>query len=203
MGSARGSRRKRRSDVSARVSHRTRAPAGPVRISRNPEGQRLRHRRNTGMIGLHEQRLIDRRSPISRCRPHGPRNTPDDCDAANVVPSPVVLVRSDRERVYPHDQRGAFRRQATGQRLSQLARQVLFHPGRRRVAGGSAQGRNVDPDSADRDGRLRQRSPARHRHDKHKRPPGRNRGATGPCLARHDPISNHGPPEAHDRCSWP
>ena len=113
------------------------------------------------MIGLLEHALIDRRSPISGCRPARASTHPEHCDAADVVPSPVVLVRSDRESVYPHDQRGAFRRQATGQRLSQLARQLLFHPGRRRVARVGAQGRNVDPDKQPTaEARLRLRGPA-------------------------------------------
>ncbi len=116
----------------------------------------LRQRRNTGMIGLRDHRRIDRRSLISRCRPHGPLNTPDCCHAANVSQAQLSLFGPESEMVYPHDQRGAVGRQATGQGPSKLARQLLLDPGRRRIAAVGAQGRNVDPDNADCEARLRQ-----------------------------------------------
>jgi hypothetical protein len=60
-------------------------------ISRNPERKRLRRRRNADMIGLRDRCRIDRRSPISRCRPHWPVDPPDCRDAAYVSQARLSL----------------------------------------------------------------------------------------------------------------
>jgi hypothetical protein len=62
--------------------------------------------------------------------------------------------------------------------LSEAARQRLLDPGRGRLAGVSAQGRNVDPDVPHRKAFLRQRGFAREACDKRKRAASRNRDAT-------------------------
>ena len=66
MASARGSRRKRRSERSRpRFPIEGAGSSGPVcragsEIARDPERQRLRRRRNTDVIGLRDRRRIDR-----------------------------------------------------------------------------------------------------------------------------------------------
>jgi hypothetical protein len=81
------------------------------------------------MIGLRDHRRIDRRRPISRCRPHGPLDIP-------TVTTPLMLSRARLSLFGPRVREstrtvsgGAFRRQATGERLSELARQLLLDPG--------------------------------------------------------------------------
>jgi hypothetical protein len=75
-------------------------------------------------------------------------------------------------------QRAAFGCEVASQGWSEAARQLLLDPGCCRVAGVGAQGRNVDPDIADRETPLRQRGPTPHHCEERKRAASRNRGAT-------------------------
>ncbi len=117
------------------------------------------------------------------CRLNRNSCTADGRDAADDVAGGTAIHEcptAQRNIVYSDADYGALVGDAASQRMSELNREIVLHPGSRRLAGVRPQWRNVDPNIGGRKARLRKRALSRNRRDDCKAPrnkPIGNRGA--------------------------
>src|SRR5271166_3164868 len=117
------------------------------------------------------------------CRLNRNSCTADGRDAADDVAGGTAIHEcptAQRNIVYSHADYGALLGDAASQRMSELNREIVLHPGSRRLAGVRPQWRNVDPNIGGRKAGLRKRALSRNRRDDCKAPrnkPIGNRGA--------------------------
>src|SRR5271166_875259 len=117
------------------------------------------------------------------CRLNRNSCTADGRDAADDVAGGTAIHEcptAQRNIVYSHADYGALLGDAASQRMTELNREIVLHPGSRRLAGVRPQWRNVDPNIGGRKARLRKRILSRNCRDDCKAPrnkPIGNRGA--------------------------